>query len=513
MDKFKFHSPLLKGKTAKLHWFGNVKQDHANNWRIRVAFQINKELVIEELSIGALPLLKVGQWYYDGSPLLTQKEGILFEVTLNNQDIIWHDSLEICRNINYYLYGKKELIHQNIFSFCKNGEMYYMSAIEFVRSLFAVNKQLSNAMLQPSGLVFLTDQIYKQDNHLLINFSRNIPKSSLEDSFVQHIAWIHENPSFREAYDSIYTTTQEEFHSIYGGALKLALPKLNELTLQCRGISSNGHNLILEVLSIDGLVLDIDKIIYTHPLLKERKYTDGPKKRRISRTAETSIKIEKGSTKKDNEQQKIEMQENVKHGFHKRIEVVAVSEKRQEINTSKVYVSHVGQGGAIQRGGLDESYGGEIKPVDIQHLEANRCDKETGLEKFKEAMQQLRITYPELKIDETIIELPTNRRFSFLFSGCKRKCCIVKVIKRGVVTYIVEISTVDGKSLSTLFLHSKVSIKRMRMEERLKIILRGVVIKQGHWDRNTLKGIYFKKLNHRYNNLLDWAEKIYNCLF
>ncbi|WP_410986575.1 Tn7-like element transposition protein TnsE [Bacillus cereus] len=512
MDKFKFHSSLLKGKTAKLHWFGNVKQDDANNWRIRVAFQLNKDLVVEELPIGALPLLKVGQWYYDGSPLLTQKEGILFKVTLNDQDITWHDSLKGCRNVNHYLYGKKELIHQNMFSFCKNDEMYYLSAIEFVRSLFAVNKQLSNAMLQPNGLFFLTDQIYKRDNHLFINFSRNIPKSSLEDSFVQHIAWIHENPSFREAYDSIYTTTQEEFHSIYGGALNLALPKLNELTLQCRGISSNGHNLILEILSIDGLVLDIDKIIYTHPLLKERKYTDGPKKRRIGKIAETSIEIEKGSTKKDNEQQKIEIHENIKHGFQKKIEIVAETEKRQIINNGRTYINHAGSGGAIGNIGVDEEVPeGKKRVVDINQLDIVEDNKKTGLEEFLEVIQYLKGMYPELEIEENIVELPMKRKCSFLTDGRKRGCVIVRIIKAESVTYILEVARLNDLSLSSLFLYPS-SNDIGKMDSIIKEILINLVRNQGHWNRRKIKDYPFKTLDHRYKILRDWHARIYDLL-
>lgn len=295
MSIIKINSPFLKGKTLKLHWFGNVYQDHQKNWRIQVGFEENKQLTKGLLPIGVLPILRLGQWYHDGIPLDTQKEGILFSFTIPNQvSFQLINSLETCQRFNYYLHRDSELIKQLVLSFKINDMTYFISQVELIRSLFALHKTFSNAMLRPNGLSLVVKNIEINPEKIDIEFTKLLSLNAITPEFIKHFVWLVSNPAIYSSFESIYfqSINLNEMRLKNGVPLSFVPPSLNGVTLTCRGIVKAKEVLILEVMGFDGLDIAVDSCSYNHPNLKERIHVSGLKKRRISKTKVNNVEID-----------------------------------------------------------------------------------------------------------------------------------------------------------------------------------------------------------------------------
>lgn len=211
MSSIRIKAQALEKKTVKLHWFGNVRQDVRNNWRLGIAFEDKNQLIKNECPIGLLPMLRIGQWYHNGTPMATQKEGMIGAVTIPAGTAFQQDtSLAVCRRFQYYLYRDAELIKQQMLSFTVHGTTYHIPQIEIIRALFALHKVCSNAMLRPNGLSLLINQASIQNQELNIVFAKEIPVSTLTDAFVHHIGWILSNADVRTSFESIYMQVYQQ---------------------------------------------------------------------------------------------------------------------------------------------------------------------------------------------------------------------------------------------------------------------------------------------------------------
>lgn len=515
MSSIRIKAQALEKKTVKLHWFGNVRQDVRNNWRLGVAFEDKNQLIKIECPIGLLPMLRIGQWYHNGTPMATQKEGMIGAVTIPAGTAFQQDtSLAVCRRFQYYLYRDAELIKQQMLSFTVHGTTYHIPQIEIIRALFALHKVCSNAMLRPNGLSLLINQASIQNQELNIVFAKEIPVSTLTDAFVHHIGWILSNADVRTSFESIYMQVyQQGMYLKYGVPLSLVPPDLDGITLTYRGILNGNEVMILEIIGIDGLQSSINTITYTHPLLKERIYVPGLKKRQIQKGKLDKVEVDatsKEMPREDNRQPIIE-QEPTKLGFGSQPKIVKVANKTQNIHQGDIYVSRQGRGGATVKGGVDESIvGGKLQPIDVQSLDVQES-KSHGLEQFLQMIHLMRSSYPELTISVSLIDLPLGRKFSVLPDGQRRKCAVVRTERSGNITYILEVACPDGHSLSTLLLYPMNNDVNIH-EKYIQGILRNLVLNQGHWNQRKITCFNFDKSRHISSDFQQWMERLYRLL-
>ncbi|GED17241.1 Tn7-like element transposition protein TnsE [Aneurinibacillus migulanus] len=512
MSSIRIKAQALEKKTVKLHWFGNVHQDARNNWRLGVAFEDKNQLLKIECPVGLLPMLRIGQWYHDGTPMATQKEGTIGAVTIPAGATFQQDtSLAVCRRFQYYLYRDTELIKQQMLSFTVHGVTYHIPQTEMIRAFFALYKVCSNAMLRPNGLSLLVNHASVQNQELSIVFAKEIPVSTLTDAFVQHIGWVISNTDIRISFESIYMQVyQQGMYLKYGAPLSFVVPNLDGITLTYRGTLNGNEMMVFEIVGIDGLYSPINTITYTHPLLKERIYVPGLKKRQIQKGKLDEVEVDTTSKevpREDNRQLVIE-QEPTRLGFSSQAKVVKVSNKMQNIHQGDIYVSQQGRGGSTVHGGVDESIkGGKLQAIDVQSVDVEES-KPHGLEQFLQMIDLMGESYPELTISNSLIDLPLGRKFSVLPDGQRRKCAVVRIERYNRITYILEVSCPDGHSLSTLLLYS-ISKDINVHEKYIQKILRDLIYNQGHWKLKKVQHFSVRLVRHFNINIDKWVEKIY----
>ena len=199
-----------------------------------------------------LPILKIGVPYQDGMPLLTQKVGTLFEVRVSNfKNGKTSKAIDVCRNFNYFLHKKPELMMQNMWSFKSGKIIYHIPQTEIIRALFAVNKTMSNALFRPNGLDFLVNRVsMNKDQLATIDFSDEVPNSIVSDDFARYFGWIFLHPEMKNSYSSVQSNLYGEMTSSpesKGIQPEVVIPKMLDFQLTARGIKQNNEVLILEL--------------------------------------------------------------------------------------------------------------------------------------------------------------------------------------------------------------------------------------------------------------------------
>lgn len=511
-------------RIVKLHWFGNVRLTSSKNWRITVAFEDSQQIELIQYPIGLLPILRIGQYYQYGQPLMSQKEGVI-DVALVHDLTAGHteQSLNVCRQFGYFLYGKAELINQNLWCFRSNGLDYYILHTELIRALFTKNKVLANALLRPKGLVYLLNRHHISGRYARFDFSRDIPATIISDDFVQHFAWLYAILDIRNSFESIQTNvysnaTNANHKATYGHRLELAVPKLFDSYWTFRGKRQGHHVFIYEVLSFTVDDLSFDQIDYSHASIKKRVYSNHSKKKQITRTSkkQTFEVDSKGENQaKEDTNQSVVESEATQMTFQNRPDLRRIARYEQQINQGDTYVSRDGRGGALFiTASVDESMaGGSIQPIDFKTLDITYERDSFGLEDFYEMVKYLDEMYSQLKISMTLVHLPLGRKFSWLPDGRRRVCAVVRVDRHGrKPVFILEIARPDQRSLSTLIVQFNDGKGRDDEEKSIHKLLHGLVFNSGSWRKEQLQRLSHAKLRHTNTFPNHWAERVYGKL-
>jgi hypothetical protein len=506
-------------RVVKLHWFGHVRLNTSNKWRITVAFEDLQKAVLVDYPIGLLPILRIGQYYQNGQPLTTQKEGMIYTVEIDNLSLgETEQSLDICRQFGYFLYGKAELITQNMWSFCSNRVMYHIPQAELIRALYVKNKLLANVMLRPNGIEYLLDNSNISGRSASFHFSREIPASLIDEEFVQHFAWLYLVHDIKNSFESIQTnlySNSTEYGLSYGQPLELIIPNISNSNWTFRGKRIGNDIMIYELLSFTGAELLFDRIEYSHVSIKKRMYSDLPRKKQISFTGKDQkfeIETDSGKKAKEDTHQPVINQEATQMMFNNQPIVERIAKYEQEIHQGDTYITKKGRGGAITTSSsVDESIkGGQAQPVDFKTLEVTNEKDGYGLDEFFEMVTYLEGMYPELHITMSIVNLPIGRTFSWLPDGRRRICVVVNIKGMGEKPiYILEIARPDRRPLSTLVVaFNKKSSSRKTDEEHIQKLLNGLVFNSGNWLKRQFNEISYVKLKHTSKSSQQWAEKV-----
>ena len=183
------------------------------------------------------------------------------------------NSIDVCRKFNYFLHGNKELMNQPIYTFFVGRHKFHIPHIELIRAFFCLNKSLCNAILRPNGFARLLNRVEINDGEILLEFSREFPASSLNNQVVTHIAWILSDPLVRSLYDSVWFNIITSERKREGVPLSIDTPNLTGIELNYRGLQKEEEVLLLEILSLNNLPINVTRVIYSHPLIRQRIMT------------------------------------------------------------------------------------------------------------------------------------------------------------------------------------------------------------------------------------------------
>ncbi|MCM3715864.1 Tn7-like element transposition protein TnsE [Alkalihalobacillus oceani] len=507
----------FKDEITSLHWIGNVKMKSTHQWYIDVAFKTKNKIQIIELPIGLLPTLRVGQYYQEGLPFTTQKEGTYGEAKVTNlQNGKVSNAIDICRKFNYFLFKEPTLMNQKIWSFQAEQITYHISHVELIRALFAKNKTLSNALVRPNGLDFMISKASTfGNNSVAIDFNHQLPSTVISSKFVQYFSWLYLNKEIKQSFASVQS-------NLYANAtktssylmLEVAIPPLRNINIAFRGLINQQDVLILELIGIDNMTIPVSQIEYSHPSIKRRLYTNAPKKHRLTQGNNKEDLHELNEKEQDRSKEEtnqiVDEIDPIQLGFKDPIVIRAVKKFNQKVNQGDIYISNKGSGGGTKRGkvvGVDEPvYGGNIKPLEFQSLEIAKEISGYGLDGFIKMIKYLSKNNPQLSVALNIVYLPLGRKFSFLPDGRRRVCAIAKVSSFRKMSYIIEVAVPDDKSISTLVIPAKGGYQRD--EGRIKELLLNLVFFGGSWSKSFMESIPHMKVRHLREVPSKWSRRM-----
>lgn len=158
--------------------------------------------------------------------------------------------------------------------------------------------------------------------------------------------------------------------------------------------------------------------------------------------------------------------------------------------------------------GLDESvYGGTIQPIDFRTMEVANDIRGQGLENFIKMVQLFQREYKQYSLALNFVYLPKGRKFSYLPNGQRRIAAIVAIKSKytNSLNYLIEVSTIDNKSLSTLLINN---ILETVSEDIFSQTIRSLVFNSGSWNSVDLKGLNYVRLKHLRQSKLEWSKRI-----
>ncbi|PLR75789.1 hypothetical protein CU633_19070 [Bacillus sp. V3-13] len=486
-------------------------------WRIQAAFVHRNECTIIELPIAALPLLRIGTPYYDGLPMQTQKKGTLFKLKVDNvKNGSVSKAIDVCRNLNYFLYKKPELMNQNMWSFQSDGVTYHMPQTEMIRALFAINKTLTNSLLRPNGLDLLVNKVsINQNRTATINFCDEIPGTIMTDDFARYFGWLYLHPEMKQSFSSVQSNTYIQLATMAnpkGIPLQLTMPNTDKFSLTARGIQGKDEVLIFEWLASDLADPPFTEINIQHKSVKKRVYTAEKRKKRLSKQEQSQEHVlneNNGERSREDANQPVIDLEPTQMAFRQSTIVNRIPKQEQKVNQGDEYISNSGRGGGVKQSvvGLDESiFGGKIAPIEFKTMEVADTYIDYGLDHFIAMIQYLAANYNRLSVSLNFVYLPIGRKFSYLPDGRRRICAIAKITNRNKVSYVLEAAVPDNRSLSTLIIPSKGTIKED--EVTMKGLLKMLVFASGSWSQSFLYNLQNIRLKHLQESYKQWAARL-----
>ncbi|MFJ6209198.1 Tn7-like element transposition protein TnsE [Lysinibacillus sp. NPDC092081] len=469
------------------------------------------------MPIGVLPILKIGVPYQDGMPLLTQKVGTLFEVRVSNfKNGKSSKAIDVCRNFNYFLHKKPELMMQNMWSFKSDEIIYHIPQTEIIRALFAVNKTMSNALFRPNGLDFLVNRISMNEDLLAtIDFADEVPNSIVTDDFARYFGWIFLHPEMKKSYSSVQSNLYGEMtvsSKLKGIQPEVVIPKMLDFRLTARGIKQNNEVLILEWIGSDIANPPFRELELRHKSIKKRIYSSDKRKMRISnkdKDGEYELNENNGERSREDTNQLVIETDSTQLAFRHLPIVNRISNHEQKVNHGDDYISNIGQGGGTQRRtvALDEAlFGGNIKPIEFKNIEVADTFMNYGLEKFLKMLNYLSEEREILAVSVNFAYLPLGRKFSYLSDGRRRICAIAKVKSKNRILFILEIAVPDNKSISTMIVSSSGNMKSD--EKTINDLLTRLILWGGSWSGEYLMKMPHFRIRHSNEIARHWMARI-----
>lgn len=286
--------PFEQGEVVELYWFGPVKL-RDDRWHVVVAFKSqNKDVVLVEYPWGTLPKFRIGQIYVDGVLQRTAaQEGIINMATFQSFNMG-----SFCQGFDMppalrYFHKKPQLGTQHLYKITTGSTNYYIPCIELIRFLFVKNRSLAYQLLQPNGLNLIFDRFDVNNEEVFMALNRRLPDNTITNDLITHLTWMITNTNVLSSWNSVFHLLMSDAAQLSpnnpnptsqfkkGLPLRLDLPATNPIQIMYRGIGKRQDILILEILGLVGINIPADRIIYSHPSLKERVYVKTEKEQEL----------------------------------------------------------------------------------------------------------------------------------------------------------------------------------------------------------------------------------------
>ena len=559
--------PFNPDEYVQLIWIKSPFRNPNKEWMVPLILRDNSgQKRVLEIPWGLFPDFRLGQYYANGVPVETYKDGSIIRFELESPD-----SGTLCHvaDLPEGLVDNEALgIKHEYVWVCEVGQTTLcIPCIEVVRSLLAPNATLARALLDLDGLNLIAN--YKDNKlNLDIIINQTVPRGLVTDAFIYHLAWILTDPIAKRTWNYVLLGIRprgdiEEPLDLFEGVLnddeikpkklKAILPLTGRSIVEVRGIQKGDHFLVFEIVSAGNLVLPFENITYSkNPVISRRiverdeSHTTVKRIRRKKKFKNFGIDENPSNISKT-----IMSQSNSNILSFENLPKIIISEPIIEKERRKRRKKHSNKPDFIGRepllgketqkkigdstdqlfdelpaeerlfSGAEVLYTGNrnVHPYEFHGPSILNLQPGYGLDLFFNAIDCLNRLDTRLTIfHQRVGVLPVGKKISFNEDGGPRKYALVMVKFDCNTRYIVEVERLRKLNLSTLIIEprDKAKFEESDLYEIMGEILVGLVKNYGNWDKNQLQN-QSKANIHQVKHLdqwaaFDWAIALYNRL-
>ncbi len=484
----------------EMYWLTGLTRGDDGGWQVRAVTRGLRTGAMKQwhLPIGFLPVLALGRYYVNGEMLQTQVRGITKSFVIPNVALGREVGSEIIPPELYSFAGHRRGV-QRLFSYRIGQTIVLVPAIELVRALFLHNKTLAHTLMHSGGLLelFRPEEVgFHSALHL--RFTPQMPIGNLSKEFVGEFAWLAVHPDGRRSWDSVYEKTCGHRY------VSFCPPPLLDSAWTFRGVHVKDVWLVLELQQITGKHYPCDKLLYSHPSLRQSVIARHGDRRSLLRgndsatsavVSEFVVDVTKGS-KQDVHQRAVGALARG-GGFEQKIEIERVwsdDSVRYQGGVEGKSRRHVGNPVAIQHRETHASMEepavgwGALPPIEFRLLERAGWNLLGKLEPLANVIETMAALLPDVEISMSLCLLKRGRSFSWVKQ--ERRACLVAVFRpaSGVPVVLLDVDHAGQRALSTLMLRYRQAVAVSQIEKHIQVLLDRLVERGGHWDDPAEKG-------------------------
>lgn len=459
------------------------------------------------LPIGMLPVLTLGRYFDHGQILDTTMRGTIESIQIDDM-AQYSEITSADLPSSLYSFGNQSTGRQKLFHYEANGLEVFVPTMELIRYLYLHNKTLASALMRPNGLMTLFNpQFPGFQKELRIDFTAEMPRSSLTNDFAQEFAWIAMDHSARKSWDSV---RQMSLGQTY---LTFVPPGLKNSVWQYRGIRHENQVLILEIMRLSGKSQPCDRLVFGHPSMKQISKVDNEKTLPINTDNEVDTQLadstaryeyafeledDGGGTTQQQQQKVLSVALKVSN-FERRIpierlltpELLQSSEQRDSRNSN----GRVHKGKTISKilkktlkvSAGDVALGAALNPIEFGLLIPGSPEDVGDLEVMEDVVKQLSLIVPSRQFSMAVCKLKSGKVFSTTNRHARLALIVTIYSNDAPPIYILDVDHTGDIALSLLAVSFKAKQTFEKLEPHVKAILDGLVDNNGHWDINVEK--------------------------
>ncbi|HUW65271.1 MAG TPA: hypothetical protein VMW83_11390 [Spirochaetia bacterium] len=292
--------PFPKGRAVTLHWVQSPFMEPASRqWRTNAVFLDGQNLVNVEVPWGALPFLRCGHVYRDGSPLPNRVSDHNIIDLRHGPSIITEEAGSVISRSLLYLGTRANLAEKCWLFSITNGQRVIIPVIEGIRTLIAPTRYLALRCLEPAFLKEIVRYHRMDRDKLWIRFSEEIPLRLLTKGMVLQLGRLLLLPDFRSAWDAIYYGLQQPTTARSSFPPKVDVPMPKVVRMVVRGHFIGDTFLVREIVQAETTCLTISTILWSHPRLEKEGDVVQSKWRRV-RAPRRQLEIDRFSAASGN---------------------------------------------------------------------------------------------------------------------------------------------------------------------------------------------------------------------
>ena len=476
---------------VEIFWLAGFVLNERNEWKIRVVYRNKRTGVLMPVlePIGMLPILSLGTWFDYGVLQTDDLPGDLVEVVIpdvGRPEVITSAQLPP----GLYPLPQGRAGWQRLFRYRTAQGTVDVPAVELIRALFVHNRALALALMRPVGLEQLHAPLEPgPQESVTLRFTKEIAKSSLSRELAMEFAWLVLDPAARRSWESVKRLSAGQ------DCILFEPPSIRNSPWQLRGLSHQGHVLVLELLHLGGRTVPVKELKYTHPNLKKtrragavasRQGDSGKARGDAARKRRDELEIDggdEGSTSYrsphvatvvkrmssfDNRVSVLKLQGLVHQGA---VPGVPAPKERKKPRPRPVKLLTTGE-----RAGS-----ASLKPIEFRLLRPALQARMGDLDAFDETIRHMRDKLPDVEFSMGLIQLRQGKAAASV-GAAPRTAMVVRIRPPGKPPIVlIDIDRTGLIALSLMALHFGRRVTEDQIEGAIEKTLEGWVDAGGHW--------------------------------